>query len=49
MEKILVDKDYILNRMAELKQSPILQEYVYLQGLLKEAAKVETTIEDKEG
>lgn len=34
-EKIEIEKSYILNRINELRQHPVLQEYIYLVGLTK--------------
>jgi len=34
-EKIEIEKSYILNRINELRQHPVLQEYSYLVSLIK--------------
>lgn len=36
-EKVTVSKQYIINRMKSLEQTPIMQEYIYLQTKLKES------------
>ena len=42
MDKVLLDKAYIVGKMEELMKTPIMQEYIYLQTKLKES---ETPIE----
>lgn len=41
MDKILIEKEYILNRMKALEQTPVMQEYFYLNSLLKQDNAVE--------
>ena len=40
-EKVTVSKQYIINRMKSLEQTPIMQEYIYLQSELNKAEKKE--------
>ena len=37
MDKVLLDKAYIVGKMEELMKTPIMQEYIYLQTKLKES------------
>ena len=37
LDKVLLDKAYIVGKMEELMKTPIMQEYVYLQTKLKES------------
>ena len=40
-EKVTVSKQYIINRMKSLEQTPIMQEYIYLQSELSKSEKKE--------
>ena len=46
MDKVLLDKAYIVGKMEELMKTPIMQEYVYLQTKLKESEVVSTEKDD---
>ena len=37
MDKVLLDKAYIVGKMEELMKTPIMQEYIYLQTKLNES------------
>ena len=38
MEKVEIDKEYVINRIKSLEQTSIVQELIYLNNLLKENA-----------
>lgn len=45
MDTVQIDKAYILNRLEELKGTPAMQEFIYLQGCLKKAQEVKEDVE----
>ena len=48
MDKVLLDKAYIVGKMEELMKTPIMQEYIYLQTKLKESEAPVDDIPNKE-
>ena len=47
METVSIDKAYIISRMEELKTSPVMQEYIYLQSRLKASEVVPEEVKEE--